>query len=465
MTRPPPPVTDAARPASSDTGPLWRTFLVFLGPLVLTNLLQALSGTLNNIYVGQMLGVGALASVAAFLPLLMFFVAFVIGLGSGASIVIGQAWGAGDMDRVRAIAGTVLAAGALLGTLIGLLGFALAGPLLRLLGTPPDVLPDAIAYARVMMAFLPLLFVSILAASVLRGVSDTVTPLLSLLVSSAVILLLTPALIRGWTGLPPLGVTSGAWASVLATALALAWLGWHLRRRRHPLAPDRAFLRCCRIELRLLRPVVRLGIPTGLFFITGSLADLALVTLVNSYGSQATAAWGAVSQVMAFVLFPALSIAITASILAAQAIGAGRFEQVAAVVRVGLGMNVVLTGGLAVLATLAASQVIGWFITDPQVVRLAASLLHIAVWGAVLLGLGSVLSGVMRASGTVLVPTLISLSLLAFVLYPLGWTFNRWFGLQGIWMAHPAAYLIGLTLQATYFFGVWKNKPLRPLNR
>ena len=449
-------------PASSPRS-LWKTFLLFLGPLVLTNMLQALSGTLNNIYVGQMLGIGALAAVAAFFPLLMLFVAFVIGLGSGASVLAGQAWGAQNIERVRAIAGTVICAGGLLGAAIGLLGFALAGPLLRLLGTPADVLPDAIAYARVMMVFLPLLFVSILTASLLRGVSDTVTPLWSLVISSAVILVLTPALIRGWTGLAPLGVTSGAWATVVATALSLAWMAWHLLRRRHPLAPDRAFSPYWRIQLALLRPVVRLGIPTGLFFITGALADLALVSIVNSHGSQATAAWGAVSQVMAYVQFPAMSISITASVLAAQAIGAGRLEQVAAVTRVGLAMNVVLTGGLAVLAALLAPHIVGLFITDPQVVRLAASLLHIAVWGAVLLGLGSVFSGVMRASGTVLVPTAISLSLLAFVLFPLGWTFDRVFGLPGIWMAHPTTYLIGLTLQACYFYGVWKKKPLRRL--
>jgi putative MATE family efflux protein len=449
--------------AASIHRPLWKTFLVFLGPLVLTNMLQALSGTLNNIYVGQMLGIGALAAVASFFPLLMLFIAFVIGLGSGASVLAGQAWGAKNVDRVRAIAGTVVCAGALLGVAIGLCGFFLVGALLRLLGTPADVLPDAIAYARVMMVFLPLLFVSILTASVLRGVSDTVTPLLSLLVSSAVILVLTPTLIRGWTGLPPLGVTSGAWATVVATALSLGWMVWHLRRRRHPLAPDRAFRSYWRIEPALLRPVVRLGIPTGLFFITGALADLALLSIVNSHGSQATAAWGAVSQVMAYVSFPAMSISITASVLAAQAIGAGRLEQVDAVTRVGLGMNIALTGGLALLAALLAPHIVGLFITDPSVVRLAASLLHIAVWGAVLLGLASVFSGVMRASGTVLVPTTISLSLLAFVLFPLGWTFNRAFGLPGIWMAHPATYLIGLTLQASYFYGVWKKKPLRRL--
>jgi putative MATE family efflux protein len=449
-------------PASSPR-PLWKTFLVFLGPLVLTNMLQALSGTLNNIYVGQLLGIGALAAVASFFPLLMFFVAFVIGLGSGASVLAGQAWGAQNVERVRAIAGTVICAGALLGAAIGLLGFALAGPLLRLLGTPADVLPDAIAYARVMMAFLPLLFVSILTASVLRGVSDTVTPLLSLLISSTVILLLTPALILGWTGLPPLGVTSGAWATVVATMLSLAWIAWQLRRKHHPLAPDRAFRPYWRVQARLLRPVVRLGIPTGLFFITGSLADLALVSIVNSHGSHATAAWGAVSQVMAYVQFPAMSIAITASVLAAQAIGGGRLEQVDAVTHVGLGMNIALTGGLAVLVALLAPHIVGLFITDPQVVQLAAGLLHIAAWAPILLGLASVFSGVMRASGTVLVPTAISLSLLAFVLFPLGWTFNRVFGLPGIWMAHPSTYLIGLMLQASYFYGVWKKKPLQRL--
>jgi putative MATE family efflux protein len=450
------PPADAARS-------LWKTFLVFLGPLVLTNLLQALSGTLNNIYIGQLLGIGALAAVAAFFPLLMFLVAFVIGLGSGASILAGQAWGAGDLPRVRAIAGTVLCAGAVLGVLVGLSGLLLAGPLLRMLGTPADVRLEAIAYARVMMAFLPLLFTSILVASLLRGMSDTVTPLRALVLSSATILLLTPALIQGWGPLPALGVTGGAWATVGATALSLAWTSWHLLRHNHPLASDRALRPHWRIQATLLRPVVRLGLPTGLFFITGSLADLALVSLVNRHGSHATAAWGAVSQVMAYVQFPAMSIAITASILAAQAIGAGRVEQVAAVTRVALAMNLAITGTLALLAALLAAPIAGLFITDPQVVRLAAHLLHIAVGGAVALGLGSVFSGVMRASGTVLVPTLISLSLLLLLLFPLGWLFERLFGLPGIWMTYPVTYGLGCALQAAYFYGVWKKKPLRRL--
>lgn len=450
-------------PESSAARPLWKTFGVFLGPLVLTNMLQALSGTLNNIYVGQMLGVSALAAVASFFPLLLLFISFVIGLGAGASVLTGQAWGAKEIEKVRAIAGTILYAGFVLGVLIGLAGMLLAEPMLRLLGTPADVLPQAVAYARVMLAALPLLFVSMLAAAVLRGVGDTVTPLLSLGVSSAIILMLTPALIQGWAGLPALGITGGAWATLVSSAAALLWLAWQLRRRSNILAPDQNFRRHVRLVPGLLKPVIRLGFPTGLFFITGSLADLALLRLVNGYGSHATAAWGAVSQVMAYVQFPAMSIAIAASVLAAQAIGAGRLQQIDEVTRIGLAMNIALTGTLAMLVLVFSRSIVGLFITDPAVVALAASLLHITVWASLIFGLASVFTAVMRASGTVLVPTLISLGCMGALLFPLGWAFSKAFGLPGIWASYPATYAVALLLQAAYFYGVWKKKPIRKL--
>ena len=443
--------------------PVWQVFLLFLAPMLLTNLLQALAGTINAIYIGQLLGVRALGAVAAFLPVLAFFVAFVIGLGSGASIVIGQAWGARDLDRVRAVAGTVISAGALLAGAVGVAGFVLAAPILRLLGTPADVLPDAIAYARVMMLFLPLLFLSILAAAVLRGVSDTVTPLLSLLISTGGVLLLTPALIAGRAGFPALGVTGGAWATMLAMALSLAWMVWHLRRRAHPLAPDSTSRTHWRIQPRLLRPVLRLGLPTSLFFVLSSLADLGLVGLVNRHGSAATAAWGAVNQALSYAQFPAMSISITAAILAAQAIGAGQFERVRSVMRAAVQMNLAIVGGMSVAVALFAPQIAALFITDPQVAGVAATLLRIGVWAALLLGTGSIFSGIMRAGGTVLVPTAISLSLLAFVLFPLGWAFDSRFGLAGIRLAYPLTFGIGCLLQVAYFHGVWKKRPLRRL--
>ena len=121
-----------------------RRFLLFLGPLVLTNILQALTGTVNHIYVGRLLGAGALAAVASFMPLFLLFSAFVFGLGTGASILVGQAWGARNHARLHAVAGTTLCAGLLLGVVLAAIGVAVARPLMVALGTPADVLPQAV---------------------------------------------------------------------------------------------------------------------------------------------------------------------------------------------------------------------------------------------------------------------------------------------------------------------------------
>ena len=232
---------------------LWKSYLAFLGPMILSNTLQAISGTVNNIYLGQMLGVGAMASVSAFFPVLFFLIAFMIGLGSGAAVLIGQAWGARELGRVKAIAGTTLAVGLCAGLAVALFGDTFTEVMLRGLGTPADILPGATTYARVMLFAAPGVFVFLLVTSMLRGVGAQKSPLLTLLISTAVGLLVTPALIRGWAGLPQMGVASGAYAAVASYLIALSWLAWHLRRTHHALAPDAAFLKHLRIDRALRR--------------------------------------------------------------------------------------------------------------------------------------------------------------------------------------------------------------------
>jgi putative MATE family efflux protein len=448
-----------AGPASAPAQPpLWRSFLVFLGPMILANLLQSLSGTLNNVFVGQMLGTQALAAVAGLFPILFFFISLVIGIGAGASVLIGQAWGAREPHKVKAIAGTALTLGLVLGGLVALFGGAFTNALLGALGTPPDVMPVAVGYARVMMLAMPALLVFLLLTQLMRGVGDTVTPLLALGISTAVSCVLTPAFIRGWFGLPQLGVTSAAAAAVASFISALAFLAWYMRYRKHPLAPDRELLQAMRIDPRLLKLVVKIGLPTGLQMIVISLAEIALLSMVNGFGSQATAAYGAVNQVVNYVQFPALSIAITASILGAQAIGRGTPERLGAITRTGLKMNLVVTGTLVVLGYLFSRHLIALFITSAPVLELAQVLLHIMLWSSLVFGCASVLSGVMRASGTVLVPTAISIFCIAAIEVPSAWVLSHRLGLNGVWIAYPITFTAMLVLQGLYYRLVWRKK-------
>ena len=461
----PPPLASKAdsRIAAMGAKPLWKVFLLFLAPMLLSNILQSLSGTLNNVYLGQMIGVKALAAVSGFFPVMFFFIAFTIGLGAGASVLIGQAWGAREPDKARAVAGTTLTVGILFGLLVALFGGVFTEPMLRLLGTPADILPDATRYARIILIAMPGLFVFLLSTAMLRGVGDTVTPLFTLMISTAIGLVVTPALIRGWFGLPQLGVASGACATVIGFVVASVWLAFRLRSRKSPLAPDADFVRHLRVRPALLKAVLKVGVPTGVQMIVVSLAEIALLSFVNRYGSDATAAYGAVNQVVAYVQFPAISIAITASVLGAQAIGAGKVQRLGAITRTALLMNLVLTGSLVVLGYLFSRALMGFFITSEPVIDVAQTLLHIMLWSTVIFGMGSALSGIMRASGSVLVPTAISVFCIAVIEVPVAWWLSQRWGLNGIWVAYPAAFTAMLTLQACYYRFVWRKKAIRRL--
>jgi putative MATE family efflux protein len=443
--------------------------------MIMSNMLQALSGTANNIYLGQMLGVGAMASVSAFFPVLFFLISFMIGLGTGAAVLIGQAWGANEHERVRAIAGTTLMVGLLAGTVVALFGGAYTEHMLTLLRTPADILPGATAYARVMLIAAPAIFIFLLVTSMLRGVGDTKTPLYILLISTTLSMVLTPALIRGWLGLPLLGITSGAYAAGASFLIAMSWAIWHLRQTKypsnhtsqphdkHPLAPDASFLKYLRIDKAILIKVLKIGLPTGLSMITISLAEIAVLFMVNRYGSQATAAYGAVNQIVNYVQFPAISIAIAASILGAQAIGAGRSHLLGSIAKTGITLNLLLTGTLVVIGLIFSRSIIGLFITDLVVVDMAKTLLDIMLWSSVIMGMSMVLSGLMRASGEVVIPTAITMFCILCIEIPTAWALSNSYGINGIWASYPITFLAMLALQTTYYRLVWRKKPIKRL--
>jgi putative MATE family efflux protein len=443
--------------------PLWRTYIVFLLPMMLSNILQALFGTINSIYLGQMIGVDALAAVAGFFPVMFFFIAFIIGLGAGASVLIGQAWGAREPERVKEVAGTTLTLALLGGAVIAVFGGIFTRDLLIALATPANVLDAATDYARIMMIAIPATFAFILLTSMMRGVGDTVTPLFALAFSTAIGLIVTPALIQGWLGLPKLGVASAAYASAVASVVTLCWLAIYMRWKKHALAPDRAFLRGMVPDFALLRKVLRIGLPTAVQLVVMSLAELVLLGIVNSFGSDATAAYGALNQVLAYVQFPAISIAITASIFAAQAIGAGHVDRLGAIVKTGLLLNLIMTGALVALGYLLSRLIIGLFIIDENVLELAQHALHIVLWSTVPFGMAGVFSATMRASGTVLVPTLLSIVSILVVEVPAAILLSRVLGLSGVWTAYPITFCAMLLLQMAFYWFVWRKKKIERL--
>ncbi|UDM38110.1 MATE family efflux transporter [Acinetobacter haemolyticus] len=442
---------------------LWKTFLIFLWPLIATNILQNLSGTINTIFVGQMMGVNAIAAVAVFFPILFCLLAFVIGLSAGATVLVGQAWGAQNIEKVRYVVGSTLFMTLIGGSIIALLGVFFAENILLALGTAPEVMPLSLPYVQWMLAGSPLLFVYIIYSSILRGVGDSTTPLIASAMTILIGVLITPVLIGGYFGFPKMGIIAPAIATAIGYLAVLIFLYIYLNKKGHPLKPDRHLLSHIRHHPEMSIIILRLGIPTGVQMVTTSVAGLVIVGLVNRYGSHATAAYGAVNQVLNYIQFPALSISIAASIFAAQAIGAEKSDLLNKVTHTALAMNITITGGLVALAYLFSKYLMALFITDPTVVVLGQQLLFIVLWSILFFGASAIFASIMRASGTVTLPMLINIAAILLIEVPCAYLFSRWWGLQGIWYAYALAFVILCIMQGLYYQLVWKKKTIKAL--
>lgn len=436
---------------SAPTPTLRTHYLALLTPLILTHVLQSAGGLIDGFWLGHLLGVHGIATAASFFPVFFLLLSLIIGLGAGATILAGQAWGARDEAQLRRVGATSLVAALGVGLLVAVVGAWSAPWLMQALGTPPDILAAAIGYARAMLLVMPFVFVVWAGLSLSRGTGDTLSPMWSLLAATLVGAACTPLIVAG----TPLGA-AGVAVSVLAAQLAaFSVLIWRWRRGAHPLAFGR--WQDWTPSADIGRRMLRIGLPAALQMLAMALAEIVLLGLVNRHGSTATAAYGAAAQVLSWVQFPAMSLGIAAAILSAHAMGAGRGERLPAIVRTGLGLNAMVTTLFVVAAHLLAPFAVRVFLEPGPVLAQAVTIVRTVAWGVVLLGWSNVLVSVMRASGAPVVPALLSLAAIVGVELPLAVALEAHFGLTGLFWACPAAFLTMLVLHGLYYLRARKK--------
>jgi putative MATE family efflux protein len=438
-----------------DRVPVWRTMLIFVVPLLVSSILQSASGTITNIYLARLIDVRAFAAGAVMLPLLYLLISLIVGVSSAASVLVGQAHGREDETGVKRVAGTALAFALATGILIGGGALLCSHAILLAVGTPPDVLPDALVYARVSFATLPVIFLFLTYTGLLRGLGDSRTPLVILAVSEVIFIGSTPLLILGLWGLPKLGVAGMPLANALAMLVGMIVQWTWLEVRGSPLAFGRIAVNLFP-DRELLRQLVRIGIPTGVQMMVVSLAEVAVLVFVNRFGSQATAAFGAVNQLLTYIQFPANCIAGAAAVFGAQSIGGQRLDRVAAIARAAFGLNYALGGGAIALCYVFSRPLLSLFITQPATIDVAQKLMFIALWSYVIYGCTSALTGLMRANGTVLWPTVANVLAIWAIQVPVAWALSSGpLGLPGIWAAYPVAFGCAFLAVYAYYRRAW----------
>lgn len=449
----------------SESKPIWKSMSMFLVPLLLSNVLQSVGQLFGMVVVGRWLGVNDLAAISAFFPLFFLLVSFVIGIGSGSSILIGQAFGAKNEDRLKAIVGTTLTFTFSIGVVLAIVGSIFAMDIMRLMGTPENIIEISVHYARILFISMPVLFLYFAYTTFMRGTGDSKTPFYFLIVSTALNMILLPILIFGWLGAPKLDVYGAAYASVISTVITFIVMLVYLKKKNHPLQLDSTVRKYLRMDWDLLKLLLRLGIPASINMILVSLSEIAVIAFVNRYGSDATAAYGVVNQVASYVQMPAVSLGITVSIFAAQSIGANQFDRLQKVVKAGIIMNYVIGGVLISLIYLFSRDILSLFLTSQTTIEIAHSLVMITLWSYLIFGHAQIISATMRASGTVLWPTVIGVVSIWLVEVPVAYylSYHTSLGIEGIWIGYPAAFIVSLILQYAYYKLSWQKKRITRL--
>lgn len=441
------------------TGPVGRTLLLFALPLLTTNVLQSLSGSVNAFWVSRALGPAALAATSNANLILFLMLGATFGVSMASNILVAQAIGGRDVERAKRVIGTSAGFFVLLSLLVAAVGFALTPAILRGVGTPAEALPLAVAYLRVIFAAMPFMFFFAFLTMTLRGAGDARTPFWFMLLSVVLDVAINPVLIMGLGPAPRLGIAGAAAATLVSQAVSLGGLLIYLYATRH-------FLRLRRGELGLLRPraaVLRLlvakGLPMGLQMMVFSVSALMMITQVNAFGVATTAAYGVVTQVWTYVQMPALAVSAAVSSMAGQSVGAGLWPRLPQVARAGVVINLALTGVVVLLLYLTSGWVFALFLEPAsEALNAAVRINRTVLWSFVLFGYTFVLFGVARATGAVIGPLLIFFVSLMIVRPAFGWALTPVMGQDAIWWSFPVG--IGTTtVLATLYYrsGAWKR--------
>ena len=438
------------------TGSLSKSIWYLALPMIIGHMLQVTFNLADMFWVGR-LGPVALAAVAMSGVVMMILITLIVGVNIGTLALVSRFVGAKDMDSADNAAMQSLIIGFTASVIIGIIGFFLTPPMLKLLGARGDVLLLGSGYIRIFYAGLAFVFFMFTISAILRGSGDSVTPTVILAIATGINIVLDPLMIFG-IGFPRMGINGAALATVLSFFIGgLIGLEVLLRGRSHIHLKPHHF----KIDIETMHRVIKIGIPASTQMIMRGLMGAVLMAIVASFGTFAIASYGVGIRLSMFVLMPGFGFAMAAATMVGQNLGAGHPDRGESSAWLATSYYFIFMVVCAAAFIIFAPQLISIFNRSSDVVGLGIEFLRITSWSFLFIPFGLILGrAIMGAGDTVphMVITLISLWLFqipaAYILAkPLG------FGLNGVWYAILAASVLQSVLTTTWFkIGLWKRK-------
>jgi putative MATE family efflux protein len=436
-------------------GPEARLIFRFAIPMVIGNVFQQLYNVTDSIIVGKVLGESALSAVGASFPIFYTVIAFVIGIGSGATVVISQYFGAKNFNQVKKAIGTLYIFVFFAAIILSIGSIIFSREIFTLLKVRPDVMPNAISYFTIYMSGLIIYFGFNSTASILRGMGDSRTPLLFFTISTIANIAfdLLFIIVFDW------GIEGAAIATIVAQGGAFITAILYLNHRNHLIHFSWDSLG---FDWKVFRESIRIGLPTGFQQTFVALGMMALIRIINDFETPVLAAYTAASRIDALAIMPVMNLASALSAFVGQNLGANKIYRI----RKGLKATLIMAWTVSLLimgiVIFKGTFLMSMFSESQEVIQHGKNYLIIISSFYPVFATMFIMHGILRGAGDTLIPMFITLISLWIVRIPIAAFLSASMGPTGIWWAIPAGWTIGLIGTITYYLtGRWKNKGVK----
>ncbi len=435
-------------------GTVWKKLLLFFLPIAAGTIIQQLYNTVDGLIVGRFVGTNALAAVGgSSAQIINVLVGFFVAMTSGASVVIGQIFGAGRREDLKTAIGTSVTAMTLFGVCLMAFGLVFSPWMLEKLNTPPETMEGAILYLRIYFIGVPFMMILNMESGILRALGDSYHPFLYMVVGCVtnIALDLLFVLAFGW------GVAGVAVATVASQTVNMVLLTRNLVKPN----PDyRLELTDLRIKRVYLRNMLRLGVPAGLQSTMYSFSNMVIQVAINSLGTVVVASWAMNSKTdgIFWAVSNALGAAITGFI--AQNQGAGKTDRMKACVKQGLIIALIFTAVLSCGIMLLGIPLLHILTEDQQVVETTYTIMSYFVPYYFTWVLVEVLSAVLRGVGDAVRPVIIiGIGICLFRVIWILTVFAHFGTLLSLCLSYVASWTVtSIALSVYYLKGSWRDR-------
>lgn len=450
-------------PKDMTTGKPAKRIAQFALPMLIGNIAQQLYNTADSIVVGKYVGDNALAAVGSASPVLNLLLVLFIGISTGAGIMVSQYFGAKKREELSYSVGTCITLTAIASVFIMVVGPLVTRPLLNLLGTPDSIIGWCASYLNILFIGIAGLAYYNILGGVLRGLGDSLSALLYLLVATVINI----GLDLYFVAVLGMGVAGVALATAIAQAISAILCVLKLRKLTGVFDLKLKYLKLNKVYSM---QTIRLGLPSGLTQAMFSMAMIVVQSLTNSFGEMVIAANVILMRVDGFAMMPNFSFGNAMTTFAGQNVGAKKMDRVEQGAKQGTMMAVGISTGITILILIFGKPLMGLFTNTSALVDLSFHMMSILAVGYIAMAITQSLSGVMRGAGDTVSPMWISV-ITTFVIripvaYGIAYFTHSALNPNGIpesvFISLLCSWVIGAVITvAIYARGKWKNKALK----